>query len=321
MTFRMTVSRYLPILLVLVTPLYAQDEFNHPELDWFTIETKHFYVHYHNGAERTARVVAKIAEEIYEPVTSLYNHRPDQKVSFVIKDYDDYSNGAAYFYDNLVEIWASSLDFELRGTHNWLRNVVTHEFTHIVQIQTSMKFGRRMPAVYLQWLGYEAERRPDVLYGYPNVVVSYPLSGFTVPSWFAEGVAQYNRPQLGYESWDTHRDMILRMYAVEGKMLTWNEMAVFGKTSLGNESSYNAGFAFVQYIADQYGEDKIPEIARNLSSLTGFTIDGAIKRAIGKDGKEVYDEWANHLRSTYDHQSSKVKEHLVAGELIADVGF
>ncbi|HXG00803.1 MAG TPA: biopolymer transporter Tol, partial [Bacteroidota bacterium] len=251
-----TVVFFLPVALA-----FAQQEVYHPELEWKTIETEHFLVHYHEGAERTGRVVAKIAEEIYHPITSLYNHEPDQKVSFIIKDYDDYSNGAAYFYDNKVEIWAPSMDFDFRGTHNWLRNVITHEFTHIVQIQTAMKFGRRMPAVYLQWLGYEAERRPDVLYGYPNVIASYPMSGFLVPAWFAEGVAQYNRPQLRYDFWDSHRDMILRSYALRDSMLTWHQMGVFGKTSLGNESSYNAGFAFVHYIAQKYGIGKLNEIS------------------------------------------------------------
>ena len=150
-------------------------------MNWFTIETPHFFVHYHNGEERSARVVAKVAEDIYGPVTSLYHHEPDQKVSIILKDYDDYSNGEAFFYDNKIELWAPPLDFDLRGTHNWFRNVVTHEFTHIVQIQTSMKFGRHVPGIYLQWLGYEAERRQDVLYGYPNVIVSYPVSGFPRP--------------------------------------------------------------------------------------------------------------------------------------------
>ncbi|MGA2623791.1 MAG: biopolymer transporter Tol [Bacteroidota bacterium] len=299
----------------------AQDDYYHPELEWHTIETQHFFINFHDGAERTAQVVAKIAEEIYGPVTTLYQHIPDQKVSFVIKDYDDYSNGAAYFFDNKVEIWASALDFDLRGTHNWLRNVVTHEYTHIIQMQTAMKFGRRLPAFYLQWLGYESERRPDVLYGYPNIIVSYPVSGISVPSWFAEGVAQYNRKELGYDSWDSHRDMILRMYALDDKLLTWNEMSVFGKTSLGNESSYNAGFAFVHYIAERYGEDKLLAISQNLASLTETTIDGAIKGAIGKDGEEVYNEWKEYLKKDYAERTRNVKETLAAGEIIADVGF
>lgn len=306
---------HLLICLIVFTPLLRgqEAEVYHPELEWKTIETDHFFVHFHNGAERSGRVVAKIAEEIYEPITSLYGHKPDQKVSFIIKDVDDYSNGAAYFYDNKIEIWAPSMDFDFRGTHNWLRNVVTHEFTHIVQIQTTMKFGRRLPAFYLQWLGYESERRPDVLYGYPNVIASYPVSGFVVPTWFAEGVAQYNRPQLRYDFWDSHRDMILRSYVLKDSMLTWNQMGVFGKTSLGNESSYNAGFAFVHYIAQKYGIEKLNEISRNLSSLSATTIDGAIEKAFGKDGETVYNEWSAELKVDYARRVEPVRASLREG--------
>jgi Tol biopolymer transport system component len=304
------------ILLLGCVPFVRGQEFYHPELEWKTIETDHFLVHYHDGAERTGRVVAKIAEDVFEPITSLYNHTPDQKVSFIVKDYDDYSNGAAYFYDNKVEIWAPSMDFDFRGTHNWLRNVITHEFTHIVQIQTAMKFGRRMPGFYLQWLGYESERRPDVLYGFPNVIASYPISGFLVPAWFAEGVAQYNRPQLRYDFWDSHRDMILRSYVLNDSMLTWNQMAVFGKTSLGNESSYNAGFAFVHYIAQKYGIGKLNEISRNLSSLTAVTIDEAIEKATGKDGELVYNEWKEELKREYGRRVAAIRTDIREGSEI-----
>jgi Tol biopolymer transport system component len=297
------------------------DEYiTHAELEWRTIETPHFFVHFHNGTDRTARTVAKIAEEIYGPVTSLYDHEPDQKVSLVIKDYDDYSNGGAYFYDNKIEIWAPALDFDLRGTHNWLRNVITHEFTHIVQIQCSMKFGRRVPGIYFQWLNYESERRQDVLYGYPNTIVSYPISGFVVPSWFAEGTAQYNRPEIGYDQWDTHRDMILRMYALDDKMLTWNEMGVFGKTSLGNESSYNAGFALVKYISETYGKDAVAKIARNLAKLDAMTIDGAIERALGKSGRELYQEWKSKVTADYRRRTDSIQMHLAEGNILGDVG-
>ena len=306
-------SYCLLLLLVVVADSPAQQEFYHPELEWKTIETEHFFVHYHEGAERTGRVVAAIAEEIYEPVTSLYDHKPDQKVSFIIKDYDDISNGAAYFYDNKIEIYAPSMDFVFRGTHNWLRNVVTHEFTHVVQIQTAMKFGRRVPGVYLQWLGYESERRPDVLYGFPNVVVSYPISGFVLPAWFAEGVAQYNRAELRYDFWDTHRDMILRSYVLDGNMLSWEEMGVFGKNSLGNESSYNAGFAFVHYLAQRYGEVALADVSRNLSTLMETTIDGAIERTTGKRGRQIYDEWKEELSRSYTARVAPIRSDLREG--------
>ncbi len=310
------------LIILLTSYLAAQDgDYPRPDLTWQTIETPHFRVDFHNGEERTGREVASIAEEIYGPITTMYQHEPDQKVTFVVRDHDDYSNGAAYFYDNKVEIWAPALDFELRGTHPWLQDVVAHEFTHIIQIQTAMKLGRTIPAIYLQWLGYEAERRTDVLYGYPNVIVSYPLSAFVVPSWFAEGVAQYNSPKFQYDYWDSHRDMILRMYMLAGNPLTWEEMAVFGKTSLGNESSYNAGFSIVGYIADTYGVDKLNEISRALSSLPRVTIDGAIAAVLGKSGEELYEEWKKAKTVHYKKLAGAISANRVEGEVIEKEGF
>ena len=317
--FRFCLPLGLTLLLALPFPVQAQDDFYHPELQWRTIETAHFLVHYHDGAERTARVVSKIGEEVFEPVTSLYHHVPDEKVSLIINDCDDISNGAAYFYDNKIELYAPSMDFDFRGTHNWLRNVVTHEFTHIVEMQTAMKFGRRVPGIYLQWLGYESERRPDVLYGYPNVIASYPISGFVVPAWFAEGVAQFNRKELRYDFWDTHRDMILRSYALSGTMLTWQEMGVFGKNSLGNESSYNAGFAFVSYIARTYGDEKLDEISRALATVSRLTIDGAIEKVIGKPGEQVYDEWRDETVKEYTLRAAPIRSNLQEGKPIVFV--
>ena len=312
---------FFPIALVAFTiNLFAQFTECHPELDWYTIQGKNVEVHFHDGAERTAQVVLKIADEVWDPVCSLYGYQPD-KVHYIIKDIDDYSNGATYFFDNKIEIWTSALDFDLRGTHNWLRNVISHEFTHMVQIQSAMKTTRSVPAVFLQVLSYEDKRRPDILYGFPNFIVSYPLATVNVPAWFAEGTAQYMRTEFNYDNWDSHRDMILRSYALDDKMLTWNEMGVFGKTSLGNESVYNSGFALTRYIAQKYGEDKLRDITKALGSFGNFTIDAAFKQIIGKDGDEIYDEWTKFLKADYRKRSEKVLSNLVTGEEIGKDGF
>lgn len=301
--------------------VFAQFE-SHPEEDWFTIETKHFTVTYHTGAERTAQVIAKIAEEVYGPITDLYQFPLKDKVNFVVNDLSDVANGATDYYGNRIEIFATALDFELRGTHNWLRNVITHEFAHMVQIQASLKFAKNMPAIYLQWINYEKERRPDVLYGYPNVIVSYPISGVGVPAWFAEGTAQYQRQQMGYDYWDANRDMILRSYVLDNNMLTWNEMGQFSSiTSLKAESIYNSGFALTQYIARVYGEDKLKKITNSLGDLANFSVDKAIKVHLGKDGNELYSEWKTFLQKDYNERISDVKNSLVDGEIIQLDGF
>jgi len=311
---------FLILLLFAASVTQAQfNEFN-PEYNWQTIRGKHIYVHYHPEAERTAAVVAKIADEVWDPITSLYEYEP-KEVHYVIKDIDDYANGATYFFDNKIEIWASSLDFDLRGAHNWLRNVISHEFTHMVQIQAAMKTGRRVPAVYLQFLNYEDKRRPDILYGFPNFIVSYPLASINMPAWFAEGTAQYMRTEFDYDNWDTHRDMILRSYVLDGNMLTWNQMGVFGKTSLGNESVYNSGFALTRYISQKYGEDKLRTITKALGNKLNFTIDAAIEDVLGITGNELYLEWKNFLQEDYEKRIAAVKQNIVQGELIEKEGF
>ncbi len=307
------------IALLFQIKAYSQFTEFHPELKWYTIKGKHCEVHFHQGTERTARVVAKIADEVIGPLISLYDYDPGT-IHYVIKDIDDYSNGATYFFDNKIEIWTSALDFDLRGTHNWLRNVITHETTHMVQIQSALKAPRTMPAVFLQLLNYEDERRPDVLYGYPNVIASYPIAMINIPSWFAEGTAQYQRKEFNYDNWDTHRDMVLRCYALKGKMLTWNEMGLFDKTTLGNESVYNAGFALTRYISQKYGEDKLEKISHDLGKFGVFTMSAAFKDVLGKSGPEVYDEWRDFLTNDYRKRSAAVLSNLVEGDKIASVG-
>ncbi|MBU0475907.1 MAG: biopolymer transporter Tol [Bacteroidetes bacterium] len=310
----------LLLLAVLKVTSFAQYDQFEPEYNWYTIEGEHVYVHFHEGTERTAKVIAKIGDEVWGPLTSLYGYEPE-KVHYVIKDKDDYSNGATYFFDNKIEIWASALDFDLRGTHNWLRNVISHEFTHMVQIQAGMKWGRSLPAVYLQFLNYQDVRRPDLLYGYPDKIISYPFASINIPAWFAEGTAQYMRKEFGYENWDSHRDMILRSYVLDDNMLSWNEMGVFGKTSLGNESVYNSGFALTSYISQKYGEDKLRLITQKLGKFSNFTIDAAFEEVLGKDGNEIYDEWKKYLTKDYTERIKDVKNNLVQGTLIQDGSF
>lgn len=103
-------KKILILFLVLFNYINAQFNDFDPDYNWYTIRGEHVLVHFHEETERTARVVLKIAEEVWEPITSLYKYEPEE-VHFVIKDIDDYSNGATFFFDNKIEIWSSALDF------------------------------------------------------------------------------------------------------------------------------------------------------------------------------------------------------------------
>jgi Tol biopolymer transport system component len=282
-------------------PAFYDAPQNH--IPWFTIESEHFLVHFQDGNSRPAQVISRIAEEIYPDVTELYEYEPDSKISIVLNDRLDYANGAAYFFDNKIEIWLPSLDSPLRGTHNWLRNVITHEFVHIIQIQASLKRSRKRPITYVQWLSYEDVRRPDVLYGYPNGIITYPLSAVSIPAWLAEGTAQYQREKLNYDYWDSHRDMILRTRVLNDTYLDFEFMGTFSsKTSIEREVTYNQGFAFTNYLAETYGEDVLRKISIAFTERGVFDVSKAIERATGENGKVVFDNWITFLKQHYSQQ-------------------
>ena len=306
------------MLLVIAGASFA---YNNPSLEGKTLKTEHFEVHYHEGAEWTAQQVAQIAEEVHGPLTELYDYEPANPVHFVIRDTHDYANGAAYFFDDKVEIWATNLEFGLRGTSDWLRNVVTHEYAHIISIQASLKFTKRVPAIYFQMVTFEKERRPDVLRGYPKDIISYPISGVVMPPWFAEGVAQYQTSEKRFDCWDTHRDMILRAGLLEDDMLTYNEMLSFGGTSLENEQVYDHGFGLVRYIAETYGDSSIADIAAAMRKPWRFTFDGALKSVTHRSGKDLYNDWRAGLDRRYEAQIAEIRPNARVGRLVAEDGF
>jgi WD40 repeat protein len=306
-----------------MTVLAAQDmfEYSHPELDWLTFETEHFVYHFHQGTQRTAEIIALVAEDIYVPITRLYQYEPGSKVHFIVKDTDDYSNGGAYFFDNKIEIWAENLDYIMRGTKNWLRDVVTHEFTHMIQIQKSMKSSRTVPYGFLQIFGYEPERRRDVVRGFPNVLVSYPWLSINIPVWFAEGVAQHQANGARYDYRDPSREMIIRDRILHEQLLTYNEMGVFGKTSHGNESAYNLGFAFVNYLCDRFGEEVLEKISEESSKFSNITFNKALHRATGVSADSLYQSWKIYLEEQYHRRLKTILAHETRGKPVEVEGF
>ncbi|MCD4693224.1 MAG: hypothetical protein K8R79_09940, partial [Calditrichales bacterium] len=318
---RSILSGILFVLLITNSPAYAQFfQYNHPELEWRSFDTEHFKIHFHKGTKRSALLAAKIAEEIYPHVTGLYNFEPKNKIHFVIKDTDDYANGAAFFFDNKVEIFTTNLDYIMRGTKNWLRDVITHEYTHMISIQKMIKSNILFPYGFFQVFTYEKEKRKDVVRGFPNTLISYPISSVNIPVWFAEGTAQHQADGSRYDYRDPHREMIVRDRVLNNSLLTYNAMGVFGKTSHGNESSYNLGFSFVNYLTNRFGEKILEDITQISSKWTSYTFEGALESAAGIPVNTLYSDWKDSLETVYKTRTKNIRNNLIKGTLIDKEG-
>src|SRR6478609_9211111 len=66
-----------------------------PYLEWYTLETPHFRVHYHGGLEAIAQRTANLAEAIRARVAPQLLHAPDDVTHIRLADVSDSANGDA----------------------------------------------------------------------------------------------------------------------------------------------------------------------------------------------------------------------------------
>lgn len=285
---------------------------NDAHIPWRTVETEHFKFHYPAELEPVAGYIAGIAESVAEAKMKRYHIRLPNKVEFVIRE-DIFSNGWANSLQNTMTVWVSDWDFPIRSTHNWLKDVVTHEFSHLVSIQSSSKLPSPIQGLVI---GYQDYYNEPVQSSFATII---PFT--QQPNWFAEGVAQYESEFSGFDAWDSHRDMLLRTAALDNKLLGYDRMGTFAGTSLQYElGPYTQGFAFVKYLAAKYGDGAIIRLWAENSRLHRQTLSASMERVLGKDGHELWEDWKNSITSQYSDQV-KALGKLEPGQKLTSEGF
>ena len=273
------------------------------------IKTDHFYIYYRPEAEGTARRIADIAEEVFDPLASVFGYYDDfAMIHVLIDDSADFANGWANYYRNTLFIYATALDFELRGTSDWLRNVFTHELTHILSLKKARKNS------FFNFGLIQTERFNES----PDFVLEVPFYHLAVPNWFAEGIAQFEAERFGSERWDTHRQMLLRMATLENDLLSYDDMGVFGKDGLHSEMVYNQGYGLTKYIRETYGEDKVEALVEHTGVLN---FDAATDRVLDLSGEKLYAGWKRELEAKYGELFREIEPSLNEGERIVDEGY
>ncbi|MEW5945869.1 MAG: hypothetical protein AB1742_06685 [bacterium] len=299
----------LAVFLLLPSLCPAQyGRYNHPELRWHTLKTAHFRVHYHEPLGEVAKKTAAVAEMAFKPLSELYRYNFSKDIHIVVTDYDDESNGAAYYQTRRIVINARRFDsfFVFRGGHEWIPNVVTHELSHIISLEAARQnirifHGLEIRAFEKQW---------DAALYIPRAFV---------PPWFAEGLAQYQAPELGFDTWDTHRDMLLRTAALDDRLLSYDAMCTFGKDSLGNEMVYNQGFSMVRRLAGQHGADAPGRVALEVGKSPA-AFNRAWRAVAGTSPREFHRRWRDSVRDDYVSRTAAVRANLQEGTALGDTG-
>lgn len=271
---------------------------NQSDIKWKTAGTEHFQFIYPMEYSTHAAKVSAYAEAVYDSVTSRYHKALPGRVSAVLNN-ALYSNGSAIPSENAINLWLTNWDFKIRSSHGWISDVVTHEFSHLVSIESGSKTFPNLYGLQFSYTDYYNERtRTDFL-----TMIPFTLQ----PLWFAEGTAQYESSRMGFDAWDTHRDMLLRTAALNDSLMTLPYMHEFSDNSLLAElGPYTQGFSLVLYIAKHYGDEAIPNIWKELGRPYRATLNGAIKKVLGISETDLYNAWKKEITDYYKAQKDSL---------------
>jgi Tol biopolymer transport system component len=303
----------LCIVTVALVPGAAQAQ-NRPELKWHVLETPHLHVYYYNEVSQTASLVAETAEQVYQQLSERYGYDLKLPVRVVIDDSADPINGAAYHDYTLVMIEGQASTTEFRGVHDWLRDVVTHELAHLFSLQRAHMFGDLVPGLVLS--GLEA---PDVRPA--QVAATMFLPNELSPRWFAEGIAQVDSTALGYDRWDSHRDMLLRTAFLEYGTFGLTGMgALADKNYLQAEKVYNQGFNFLSYLNTRFGESTARRIAEEAGRNFTWDFSNPLSKVLGGEPVTIFDEWKAEREAAYVSWLQYWMDYLYEGEFVTEQG-
>ncbi len=281
------ISRFLVLVVLTTAPAFAA---NHPEIKWQSVPTKHFLINYYPATEPAVYPVAKIAEEAYDNLSSIYGFNFRERININLIDYDDISNGYADPISNTISILVPDIEFDFRGNTLWLRNVVAHELTHILSLS---QYGA-------QWYDWQFGASYEGSQSDAAIAMPLPLMQ-QYPSWFSEGLAQIGAEQMHSDRFDSRREMLLRCGILENKELSLDAMATFNHTPLGNENVYNQGFGFTRFLRDRYGISVLAKIT-NLHRSPAFgvqTMRSAFEQVTHHSLDAEYSAWISSSKEAF----------------------
>ncbi|NLW30719.1 MAG: hypothetical protein GXY77_04590 [Fibrobacter sp.] len=300
------------LFLIFIAPFSSFGaRFNGWGYKFYSSDTKNFRIYYPEECTHLVKLVAEKLEQLHDIYHNTYGIKLPERTNVVLLD-SDFSNGWALANTNTITLWTHDSDFNLRGSHDWFDDVITHEYAHIVSINAGFKLAPSVSELRFGYFSHPNEQNRT------EALISVPTDIF--PLWFTEGIAQYESSRHGADSWDTHRDMILRTLAISDNILSWDQMQVFSGSIDNYEKTYNHGFALVSYIAKKYGYDKVVSLARESAKMNRFNFDKCIKAVLGIEAKELYKEWKIELESKYKKQISEIGKQ-VYGKKISPYGF
>lgn len=284
-------------------------------LDWYTLESKNFRCHFHNGEEKLARRSLAIAENVHAELSLMLDWTPESKTDLILTDEYDVSNGSATpFPTNRTSIFLSGPDSvnSLEDNSDWLETVIKHEYLHILHLDKATGAASAMRKIF----GRAAYIFPFFT-AFPNAYQ---------PAWIVEGLATYietDKKRGVGRGQSSYFDMLMRMESKDNfKSLAHVNVPSVTEWPL-NTSRYLYGVHFFQFMEKKYGKKKIMELVDNYSdNIIPWRLNSNATYTVGKNLYALWDDFEVAMREKYTPQWDAVnKRGEIIGEKITSDGY
>ncbi|MBU6429127.1 MAG: PD40 domain-containing protein, partial [Cyanobacteria bacterium REEB65] len=298
----LTVLLAATVLSCLQPPARAAT-FEPPGEDWRTIETPHFRIHFPAELRAIARQAAVYAENAHERLGPYFG-RPNDVTEMTILDTEDTTNGfATPFPEARLTFFVTppSPDEEwYTGRYdNWLKMVISHEYTHVLQARASA--GPLLIPGFLNAMFVRAFL-PDFA---PLVTLDF------LPDFLKEGMAVYQESLFtgGGRALEGQFDMILRTQFEAGTVFAIDQAS--GRYSLDwapGGANYLYGVAFYSYVVSHYGDMAAAKLTKRLGEFPWGGINLAAERTFGKSTYALWNEAMAYYRHRYQQQIAEIRQ-------------
>jgi hypothetical protein len=252
-----------------------------PSLRWWTLNTPHFQIHYHEGTYHLAVKVARDAEAALEQISAVLHHVPDGPIQLVITDHTDSANASAQVIPyNIVHLLASAPEdlSQLGDYDDYVRIALVHELAHLVHMDTVSG----LPAAVNWILGRTA---------YPNGAQ---------PGWFTEGLSIHFESSLSTAGRmrSSLFSMYLRTAALAGVFPGIDQVSGYMKDWPQGTASYLYGGFFLDYLVRRFGEQALSDLSHHMGGMVvPWTLNVVARRELGIDYVTLWDQWKQEVIS------------------------
>ncbi len=283
-----------------------------PSSDWKTLSTEHFNIHFLPIYTDLAKRTAFISENLYPILEAKLDWQPKEKISMILIDEYDQSNGSATPYPfNKVILRLSPPDRvgQLDDYDDWLALLIEHELTHIFHLDKSIGKVSKFRNIFGRYALF-----------FPNLFQ---------PAWFTEGLATDAETHAGIgRGQSSSFEMLMREEVRSGLLPVATVNLPADSQPLSKHYLY--GVYFYQFLRHTYGEESITRLVDNYSNnLLPFSINSNSKSVFGKDVDQLWNEFSAYLNKRFSKQlkllkQSNIKEGIAVVDTanqLASIGF